>query len=86
MLGHQQSVEMSGWPVCDESALVTEEISLVVQVNGKVRGKITVSVDADEQTIEVEALSESNVQRFIEGKQLRKVIIVPGRLINIVVA
>ncbi len=86
MLGHQQSVEMSGWPVCDESALVTEEISLVVQVNGKVRGKITVSVDADEQTIEAEALSESNVQRFIEGKQLRKVIIVPGRLINIVVA
>ena len=84
-LGHQQSVEASGWPNWDESALVTEEITLVVQVNGKVRGKITVAVDADSQSIETEALSESNVQRFIAGKQLRKVIVVPGRLINIVV-
>jgi leucyl-tRNA synthetase len=84
-LGHQQSVEASGWPSWDESALVTEEITLVVQVNGKVRGKITVAVDADSQSIEAEALSESNVQRFIAGKQLRKVIVVPGRLINIVV-
>jgi leucyl-tRNA synthetase len=84
-LGHQQSVEASGWPRWDESALVTEEIALVVQVNGKVRGKITVAVDADSQSIEAEALSESNVQRFIAGKQLRKVIVVPGRLINIVV-
>jgi len=84
-LGHQQSVEAFGWPRWDESALVTEEITLVVQVNGKVRGKITVAVDADSQSIETEALSESNVQRFIAGKQLRKVIVVPGRLINIVV-
>jgi len=84
-LGHQQSVEAFGWPNWDESALVTEEITLVVQVNGKVRGKITVAVDADSQSIETEALSESNVQRFIAGKQLRKVIVVPGRLINIVV-
>jgi leucyl-tRNA synthetase len=85
-LGHQQSVETLGWPSCDESALVTAEITLVVQVNGKVRGKITVAVDADAQTIETEALSESNVQRFIADKQLRKVIVVPGRLINIVVS
>lgn len=85
LLGHQQSVEACGWPNWDESALVTEEITLVVQVNGKVRGKITVAVDADAQFIEAEALSESNVQRFIAGKQLRKVIVVPGRLINIVV-
>ena len=84
-LGHQQSVEAFGWPNWDESALVTEEITLVVQVNGKVRGKITVAVDADSQSIETEALSESNVQRFIAGKQLHKVIVVPGRLINIVV-
>ena len=84
-LGHQQSVESFGWPGWDESALVTKEMTLVVQVNGKVRGKITVAVDADSQSIETEALSESNVQRFIVGKQLRKVIVVPGRLINIVV-
>ncbi|MCK5912984.1 MAG: class I tRNA ligase family protein, partial [Desulfuromusa sp.] len=86
LLGHQQSVEASGWPVWDESALVTEEITLVVQVNGKVRGKIVVAVAADKQLIEAEALSEPNVQRFIEGKQVRKVIVVPGRLINIVVS
>ncbi len=84
LLGHQQGVESSGWPVCDESALVSEEITMVVQVNGKVRGKITVAVAADAASIEAEALSEPNVQRFIEGKQLRKVVVVPGRLINIV--
>ena len=84
LLGHQQGVESSGWPICDESALVAEEITMVVQVNGKVRGKITVAVAADKKTIEAEALSEPNVQRFIEGKQLRKVIVVPGRLINVV--
>ena len=84
LLGHQQGVELSGWPVCDESALVSEEITMVVQVNGKVRGKITVAVAAEAASIEAEALSEPNVQRFIEGKQLRKVVVVPGRLINIV--
>ena len=86
MLGYQQSVEASGWPTWDESALVADEITLVVQVNGKVRSKITVAVAADRQSIEAEALAEPNVQRFIEGKQVRKVIVVPGRLINIVVA
>ncbi|MCK5912689.1 MAG: leucine--tRNA ligase, partial [Desulfuromusa sp.] len=86
LLGHQQSVEISSWPVWDESALVTEEITLVVQVNGKVRGKIVVAVAADRQVVEAEALAEPNVQRFIEGKQVRKVIVVPGRLINIVVS
>ncbi len=86
LLGYQQSVEASGWPTWDESALVADEITLVVQVNGKVRSKITVAVAADRQSIEAEALAEPNVQRFIEGKQVRKVIVVPGRLINIVVA
>ncbi|MEE4253167.1 MAG: leucine--tRNA ligase [Desulfuromusa sp.] len=84
-LGHQQSVEASGWPTWDESALVTDEITLVVQVNGKVRGKIDVAATAEKQSIEAEALAESNVQRFIAGKEVRKIIVVPGRLINIVV-
>ncbi len=86
LLGHQQSVEVSGWPTWDESALVAEKMTMVVQVNGKVRGKIVVAVAADKKTIEAEALAESNVQRFIEGKQMRKIIVVPGRLINIVVS
>ncbi|MFK5925284.1 MAG: leucine--tRNA ligase [Desulfuromusa sp.] len=86
LLGHQQSVETSGWPSWDASALVCAEITLVVQVNGKVRGKINVAVAADKETVEAEALAEPNVQRFIAGKQVRKIIVVPGRLINIVVA
>ena len=86
LLGHRQSVEVSGWPTWDESALVAEKMTMVVQVNGKVRGKIVVAVAADKKTIEAEALAESNVQRFIEGKQMRKIIVVPGRLINIVVS
>ncbi len=86
ILGHQQGVESTGWPQLDESALLTSEISMVIQVNGKVRGKITVAVDATKDTIENSALSDSNVKRFIDGKQVRKVIVVPGRLINIVVA
>ena len=84
-LGHQQSVEAAGWPTWDEAALVAENITLVVQVNGKVRGKISVAVDADKQLIENEALQEQNVQRYIAQQQVRKIIVVPGRLINIVV-
>ncbi len=86
LLGHEESAEAAGWPAWDEAALEAAEVTLVVQVNGKVRGKITVAVDADKQLIESEALSEQNVKRFIDGKQVRKVIVVPGRLINIVVA
>jgi len=86
LLGHDESVESAGWPVWDDAALKADEITLVVQVNGKVRGKITVAVDADKQLIESEALAEQNVRRYIDGKVVRKVIVVPGRLINIVVA
>lgn len=85
-LGHDKSVEFSGWPDWDEAALVSEEVTLVIQVNGKVRGKISVAVDADKESIEKDAVAEQNVQRYIEGKQIRKMIVVPGRLVNIVVA
>ncbi len=84
-LGHQQSVEVAGWPAYDESALIADEITVVVQVNGKVRGKLIIAVDASKDEIEAAALAEPNVQRFIEDKQVRKVIIVPGRLVNVVV-
>ena len=85
-LGHAESVELAGWPAWDEQALAADVINLVIQVNGKVRGKISVPVDADRATLESAAVAEPNVQRFLEGKQLRKVIVVPGRLINIVVS
>jgi len=86
ILGHTENIEAAGWPKWNEAALVADEITLVVQVNGKVRGKVAVAVDADKDTAEKAALAEPNVQRFIADKKLRKIIVVPGRLINIVVS
>ncbi|MDT8421137.1 MAG: leucine--tRNA ligase [Desulfuromonadales bacterium] len=85
-LGYTDGVEAPGWPQWDNDALKTSEITLVVQVNGKVRGKVSVPTEADNQAAEEAALADHNVQRFIDGKQIRKVICVPGRLVNIVVA
>lgn len=86
LMGHAQSVEQAGWPTWDEQALTAEKVNLVIQVNGKVRGTISVGVDAGKDEIEREALQEQNVQRFVADKQVRKIIVVPGRLINIVVS
>ena len=83
-LGHAESLEEVGWPVYDESALVEDELLIVVQVNGKVRGKVTVPAAADEEQIREAALNDVNVVRFIEGKTVRKVIVIPGRLVNVV--
>jgi leucyl-tRNA synthetase len=83
-LGNSESVADASWPVVDESALVRTTITLVLQVNGKVRGKIEVSADISKQGIEEIALQDANVQRFIEGFTIRKIIVVPSRLINIV--
>ena len=73
------------WPQADAAALVQDEIELVVQVNGKLRGNITVAKDADKAAIEALALANPQVQKFIEGQPIKKLIVVPGRLINIVV-
>ncbi len=83
-LGHQQDLFQAGWPAWDDQALIEDEKLIVVQVNGKVRGKVTVSAEADEETVKNAALTDENVARFIEGKTLRKVIVVPGRLVNVV--
>ena len=84
-LGHKELLVDVSWPQVDEKALVRDEIQLMVQVNGKLRGKIDVSADADKETIESTALADENVLRFTEGFQIRKIIVVPGRLVNIVV-
>jgi leucyl-tRNA synthetase len=73
------------WPELDETALELDMIELVVQVNGKLRGRVSVPADADKAAIESLAVADENVQRFVEGKDIRKVIVVPGRLVNIVV-
>jgi leucyl-tRNA synthetase len=84
-LGQSGLIVDARWPRVDESALVREDVELVVQVKGKLRGRIRVPVDAAEETIQSAALAEPNVQRFVGEHPVRKVIIVPGRLVNIVV-
>ena len=83
-MGNQNSIAEASWPQVDKSALIQSSIELVVQVNGKVRGKIQVAVDESKEEIEQIALNEPNALRFIEGNTVRKVIVVPGRLVNIV--
>jgi leucyl-tRNA synthetase len=75
----------AGWPVEDESALIQDAMELVVQVNGKLRSKITVPVSAGKEAIEAVALADGIVEKFIEGKSPKKIILVPGKLVNIVV-
>ncbi|TXS89488.1 leucine--tRNA ligase [Parahaliea maris] len=72
------------WPEVDESALTRDSIDMVVQVNGKVRAKMAVPADADKDAVEAAALAQDNVQRFLDGVTVRKVIVVPGKLVNIV--
>ncbi len=85
-LGHDEAVVGVTWPEIDESALKQDKIELMVQVNGKLRAKIKVNAEAAKDAVEAEAMADENVQKFIDGKETRKVIVVPGRLINIVVA
>ena len=83
-LGHS-SIEDQAWPQYDESALIQETIELIVQVNGKLRDKILVEADADDDLIRSNALQSQKVQTYVEGKEVRKIIVVRGRLVNIVV-
>jgi len=84
-LGYGEDILDAAWPAHDENALVSSSVELVVQVNGKLRGRIDVPSGADNAAIETMALADANVQRFVEGKAVRKVIVVPGKLINVVV-
>ena len=83
-LGGTGDVMNAAWPVVDESALARDSIEMVVQVNGKVRSRMEVAADADKPAIEAQAVAQDNVQRFLEGVTVRKVIVVPGKLVNIV--
>jgi leucyl-tRNA synthetase len=84
-LGHKTALIDQRWPEFDKSALELDMIELVIQVNGKLRGRVSVPAEADKESIEKLAIADENVQRFVEGKEIRKVIVVPGRLVNIVV-
>ncbi|ASJ95956.1 leucine--tRNA ligase [Shewanella marisflavi] len=83
-LGHEEAIENVLWPDVDESALVEDSKLIIVQVNGKLRAKITVAADADKETVEAAGMAEEGVLKHTEGKTVRKVIYVPGKLLNIV--
>ncbi len=84
-LGHTKDIVIEAWPTVDESALEQDAIKMMLQVNGKLRGDISVSVSASKEEIEKMALEDENVMRFVEGKFIKKIIVVPKRLVNIVV-
>ena len=85
-LGFAGDITQAAWPEVDESALVQDKVELVVQVNGKLRGHITAASGAQQADVQAAALADDNVKRYTEGKQIKKVVIVPGKLVNIVVA
>ncbi len=84
-LGHETAVVNERWPKVDESALVQDTVEIVVQVNGKLRSRITIPVGADEAAVREAALADEQVRKFVAGKPVGKVIVVPGKLVNIVV-
>jgi leucyl-tRNA synthetase len=84
-LGHEEPLAFAQWPSVDESALVEDEKLIIVQINGKVRAKLTVPADASAEQVEQIAFEEDSVQKHTEGKEIRKKIYVPGKILNIVV-
>ncbi|MGE8006333.1 leucine--tRNA ligase [Lysinibacillus sp. NPDC093216] len=85
ILGHAETLSYAQWPTYDESKLVDDEVEVAVQVAGKVRAKIIVAKDASKEEIEKVALADGKVQEYMEGKNLVKIIVIPGKLVNIVV-
>jgi leucyl-tRNA synthetase len=83
-LGKEYSVHTGSWPEVDEAAAAEDEITLVVQVNGKVRDRLVVPAGIDDDSAREMALASEGALRFTDGKTVRKVIVVPGRLVNIV--
>jgi len=85
-IGHEGTLEAAGWPGYDAEAAVDEEVTVVIQVNGKLRSKLMVAPDIQEEAAKSAALADEKVQPFLEGKSVKKVVYVPGKLVNIVVA
>lgn len=83
-LGHKSIPLNEEWPTLDESALTRSTVEVVIQVNGKLRGKLDVAIDSPKEQLEADALAQENVQRFLEGITVRKVIVIPNKLVNIV--
>ena len=82
--GHAASLTDEPWPQWSEEALARDTVTVIVQVNGKLRGKVEVAADAPKDVVETEALAEPNVARHLEGMTVRKVVVIPGKLVNVV--
>jgi leucyl-tRNA synthetase len=85
-LGNSTSIEEAGWPQWDESFIKSDTRTIIVQVNGKLRGSLEVAADVPEEEVTQAALGEENVKKFLEGKSVAKTIYVAGRLVNFVVS
>ncbi len=83
--GHTTSIHLQSWPQGNVEKSREDEVAVVVQINGKVRDKLVVAPDTPNETIESQALALENVQKWIDGKGVRKVIVVPNTLVNIVI-
>ena len=84
LLGHETSVAQVEWPVFNESLTKTEELLIVVQVNGKVRQRILVPANASQEDINSQALDDSRIKEQTKDREIKRVIVVPGKLVNIV--
>ena len=83
-LGHTETITYEAWPAFDEAKLVDNEVEIVIQINGKVKTKLMVPTDTTREQLEEIAMGEESIKEQIEGKTIRKVIAVPGKLVNIV--
>lgn len=85
-LGHETSVHQAEWPIFDEAQLVVDQVEIAVQVNGKVRGRLMVSADWSQEDIEQAALQHASLAPYLDGRTVKKVVVIPSRLVNVVVA
>jgi leucyl-tRNA synthetase len=85
-LGHHKPIAGRSWPAHDPAIAAEDRLTLVVQVNGKLRGRLSIAIDEDDETVKKRALEDENVKRFLEGKEIVRVVVVPKRLVNVVVS
>ena len=85
MLGHNNTIAYEPWPTYDESKTIDDTIEIAVQVNGKVRDTVKVSKEISKEDLEKEALSSEIIKKWLEGKEIVKIITIPGRIVNIVI-
>ena len=85
LLGHEESIAYAPWPTYDESKLEVSKVMIVVQVNGKVRDRFEADKDADKEAVEKQALALDTIQKYLAEGEVRKVIVIPNKIVNIVV-